>query len=62
MVMTEQEAKWAVTVITKKLRCGVSEETVEKLWPGMVPRFDVPPLQYILVSISLQGPNRGKED
>lgn len=39
--MTEQEQKWAIRVITKKLRCGVSEETVEKLWPGMVPRFDV---------------------
>ena len=39
--MTTQQAKWAVRVITKKLRCGVSEDTVEKLWPGMVPRFDV---------------------
>lgn len=39
--MTEQEQKWAIRIVTKKLRCGVSEETVEKLWPGMVPRFDV---------------------
>lgn len=39
--MTEQEQKWAIRIVTKKLRCGVSEETVEKLWPSMVPRFDV---------------------
>lgn len=39
--MTEQEERWATRVITQNLRCGVSAETVEKVWPGLVPRFDV---------------------
>lgn len=39
--MSEREAKWATRIVVKKLRCGVSEETIEKIWPGLVPRFDV---------------------
>jgi len=34
-------AKWAVRVINKDLRCGVSQGIVQKIWPGLIEPFAV---------------------
>lgn len=35
------DAKVIVRVIEKDLRCGVSEATVNKIWPGLIPTYPV---------------------
>jgi ATP-dependent DNA ligase len=39
--LTESDAKVVERIIQKDLRCGVSEATVNKIWPGLVPTYPV---------------------
>lgn len=39
--MTELELKWASRIILKKMRLGVGDSTIEKLWPGLLSTFEV---------------------
>lgn len=39
--MTELELKWASRIILKKMRLGVGDGTIEKLWPGLLASFEV---------------------
>lgn len=39
--MSPLEQKWCQRILLKNLRCGVSESTVNKAWPGLIPTFDV---------------------
>jgi hypothetical protein len=39
--MTAVEQKWCERVLLKNLRCGASRETVNKVWPGLIPSFEV---------------------
>lgn len=38
--MTALEQKWCLRILIKKLRCGV-DTTVNKMWPKLVPSFEV---------------------
>lgn len=33
--------KWFKRILDKDLRCGVKKGTVDKIWPGLIPGFDV---------------------
>lgn len=37
--LTEGDAKVIEHIIAKDLKCGVSEATVNKIWPGLIPTF-----------------------
>jgi DNA ligase-1 len=39
--MTPREQKWCLRILLRNLRVGVSESTIEKTWPGAVPKFSV---------------------
>ena len=39
--MTPLEHKWASRIILKKMRLGVGDGTIEKLWPGLLATFEV---------------------
>jgi len=39
--LTPLEQKWFERILLKNLRCGVSRETVNKIWPSLVPQFSV---------------------
>lgn len=39
--MTEVQQKWCSRILLKNLRCGVSETTVNKIWPNSVKKFAV---------------------
>lgn len=39
--MNEREHKWASRIILKKMRLGVGDSTIEKLWPGLLSSFEV---------------------
>lgn len=38
---SEADAAVIERVISRDLKCGVSESTVNKIWPGLIPTFDV---------------------
>jgi len=38
---TALEQKWCERIITKNLRCGATEATVNKIWPKLIPKFEV---------------------
>lgn len=38
--MTALEQKWCQRILMQKLRCGV-DTTINKMWPGLVPSFEV---------------------
>ena len=40
-VLTENDAKIIERIIAKDLRCGVSEATVNKIWPGVISTYPV---------------------
>lgn len=39
--MTHVEHKWASRIIQKKLRLGLGDSSVEKVWPGLISSFEV---------------------
>lgn len=39
--MSDLEHKWASRIILKKMRLGVGDSTIEKLWPGLLSTFEV---------------------
>jgi DNA ligase-1 len=39
--LTQLEQKWCERILLKNLRCGASEETILKIWPGLYPTFSV---------------------
>lgn len=39
--VSEDDAKVLKRIIQKDLKCGVSEATVNAVWPGLIPTFDV---------------------
>jgi DNA ligase-1 len=39
--MSALQQKWCHRILLKNLRCGVSEKTVNKVWPGLISRFEV---------------------
>lgn len=39
--MNKLEQKWCERIILKNLRCGVSETTINKIWPGTIKPFAV---------------------
>lgn len=38
---TEENAQWVVRIITRDLRIGIDEKSVNKIWPCLIPVFDV---------------------
>lgn len=38
--MTEFEFKWASRIISRKMRLGVGDSSIEKIWPGLIPTFE----------------------
>jgi hypothetical protein len=50
--MGELEQKWCMRILLKNLRCGVSTALVEKVWPGLVPKFSVQLAETLNVSFS----------
>jgi ATP-dependent DNA ligase len=39
--LTADDAEVMIRVVQRDLRCGVSEATINKIWPGLIPTFDV---------------------
>lgn len=39
--MTEHQQKWCQRILLKKLRCGVQESTINKIWSGALKSFSV---------------------
>jgi hypothetical protein len=39
--MTSLQQKWCQRILLKNLRCGVQESTVNEVWPGLIPTFEV---------------------
>ncbi len=39
--LTEREQKWALRILNRDLQIRVSVGTVEKIWPGLIPKFDI---------------------
>jgi ATP-dependent DNA ligase len=40
-ICSELEQKWFERILVKNLRCGVTETTVNKIWPDLIPKFEV---------------------
>lgn len=40
-LMDAATQRWAHRILLKNLRCGVSEKTVNKTWPGLISRFEI---------------------
>lgn len=38
--MSQLEYKWASRIISRKMRLGVGDSSIEKVWPGLVPSFE----------------------
>lgn len=39
--MNQREYKWASRIIQKKLRLGLGDSSIEKVWPGLISSFEV---------------------
>jgi hypothetical protein len=39
--MSAFEYKWASRIIQKKLRTGLGDSSIEKVWPGLISSFEV---------------------
>ena len=44
--MNKLEQKWCERIILKNLRCGVSDTTINKIWPGTIKSFAVQSMAY----------------
>lgn len=40
-LMTQKQQKWCQRILLRNLRVGVQETTVNKVWPGAIPKFSV---------------------
>lgn len=54
--LSQPQQKWCLRILLKNLRCGVSDATVNKTWPGLITSFSV----QLAESLSVQHePNNG---